>query len=958
MDIRNKDAAADRDLAAKRTSENTALAAQKAYENGYQPHRKSNWLRVDETPDPAVPFTGTTPYDPALYGLKPVSNPPKDKPTAQATGPLVPEEVKEHQARLLTLLRSLQPVRVVDQLCKALAYFGGIPDAPPPQGGKFPDSAEANGSGAIFVGWLAEIFPDVDAQGRRKPRPLRAPVPPTEQSPEKRGRGRPKGSKASKVRSDKGIKKGPKKTLTEALEADGPEHDNSWVDVDETIRDGDQDVVITGAQAQQTPDPEAAADAEATGSSKKRGRPKGSKNRSRDGAADEYAPNPAPISALFSIGKKTAGRPGPRPKSAKARAKDAEATCNTVTAPINGATPVTAPEHQAPAPQPAATMEPSPQADPEFALAALKAFNEAHSNGLETPATSFQPVNNASLAHEPQVTSGKKSTAKTTAKSNGKAQPAKKRKRNVKDAEAVDQPVANSAVANTVVVNAPGTFLTQPSASVVQETSTEDSSAAAPPPKRQRKTKAKSKTATNSASAADQPVTLGTSQISQTPVVPAAPASQPTDAQMYTSPTIEELEAQLEQDDEQSLAHPGANTVQDTRQAQPSPLDPSQPSVQQLQPQQATNPKKVQQIQQKSDQQRAMARQRQYQQQQQHAVTRTASPNVSQVNTASPHVSVQPASPVMNQAHAASPNLQQQRTSNSQTPTSMGPQIQSQQTRNAQSYYTPQTTTSTPSSYGQQQDQQYSSPQPAKQQFAVPQPQQQQSYSTTQQPSQQNQSYTSQQPQYSQQKNQTYSSQSQSHYSPPQQQYSSQQRVQQQQQPYAAASASTASQSLTAQSPQYGTSTNDGGFRTNSATSMNFNSNAYSSNQTQSTSRNSSVYPASSSSYGNPTQQISSYATAPRRALPTTTSHQNPVQSVQSLPQNLNNFSDFGNLGFDGSLMSSLDSSTAGHSNLAMNTAPYNMAAGSVSRSSTGASNFGFDSSLRNDGSSYFGLRR
>lgn len=48
MDIRGKDVAADRDLAAKRTSENTAMAAQKAFESGYQPHRKSNWMRVTE----------------------------------------------------------------------------------------------------------------------------------------------------------------------------------------------------------------------------------------------------------------------------------------------------------------------------------------------------------------------------------------------------------------------------------------------------------------------------------------------------------------------------------------------------------------------------------------------------------------------------------------------------------------------------------------------------------------------------------------------------------------------------------------------------------------------------------------------------------------------------------------------------------------------------------------------
>lgn len=120
MDIRaGKDVAADRDAAAKRTSENTALAAKMAYESGYQPHRKSNWLKVPEdstTPDPTVPFTGTTPYNHALYGLpKPVVAPPKDKPAPPPARALTATECKEEQARLLTLLRSLQPVAVVDQ---------------------------------------------------------------------------------------------------------------------------------------------------------------------------------------------------------------------------------------------------------------------------------------------------------------------------------------------------------------------------------------------------------------------------------------------------------------------------------------------------------------------------------------------------------------------------------------------------------------------------------------------------------------------------------------------------------------------------------------------------------------------------------------------------------------------------------------------------------------------------
>lgn len=61
MDIRGKEMPADRDLAAKRTSESTAMAAQKAFDNGYQPHRKSNWVRVaEEIVDPRYEAYGRT----------------------------------------------------------------------------------------------------------------------------------------------------------------------------------------------------------------------------------------------------------------------------------------------------------------------------------------------------------------------------------------------------------------------------------------------------------------------------------------------------------------------------------------------------------------------------------------------------------------------------------------------------------------------------------------------------------------------------------------------------------------------------------------------------------------------------------------------------------------------------------------------------------------------------------
>ncbi|KOS21070.1 hypothetical protein ESCO_004285 [Escovopsis weberi] len=75
---------------------------------------------------------------------------------------LSPHETKMEQARLLTLLRSLHPLVVVDQLCKALAYFGGVPNAPPPNHSHFPESAKNNGQGSLFISWVAEIFPHID----------------------------------------------------------------------------------------------------------------------------------------------------------------------------------------------------------------------------------------------------------------------------------------------------------------------------------------------------------------------------------------------------------------------------------------------------------------------------------------------------------------------------------------------------------------------------------------------------------------------------------------------------------------------------------------------------------------------------------------------------------------------------------------------------------------------------
>ncbi|CAI6100026.1 unnamed protein product [Clonostachys chloroleuca] len=224
-----------RSMAAKRTSELTQAAAMQANKNGYQPVKRSRlvWNTSSHDPQqhPNMKSYEPTPLHPLPQSLSPVA-------------------VKAEQARILTLLRSIHPVIVVDQLCKAIAYFGGIPGAPPPPNNVYPESDKRNGSGALFIGWLSEIFPPADftkppfappapnppadsyqpspvtnapsgeahtadagahEDGHSQPQPpVAAKDRVTQQNPEtpKRPRGRPKGSKSSKVRKDKGIKKG------------------------------------------------------------------------------------------------------------------------------------------------------------------------------------------------------------------------------------------------------------------------------------------------------------------------------------------------------------------------------------------------------------------------------------------------------------------------------------------------------------------------------------------------------------------------------------------------------------------------------------------------------------------------------------------------------------------------------------------------------------------------------
>lgn len=205
----------ERMAAAKRISESTALQAKLAQKDGYvSHHRRANYDRPSRPPASAHSQSAT--------GIDP------RQPEPRPTRPLTAAEIKEEQARLLTLLRTLPHHTVVDQICKALAFFGGIPDAPPPADGKFPESAEANGSGSAFIGWLAEIFPDLS-------RPRRSII--LQPVPIKRKRGRPKGSKTTKVRRDKGLKKGSQKEPRQGESSRGEhnEPEDSWIDVEESV---------------------------------------------------------------------------------------------------------------------------------------------------------------------------------------------------------------------------------------------------------------------------------------------------------------------------------------------------------------------------------------------------------------------------------------------------------------------------------------------------------------------------------------------------------------------------------------------------------------------------------------------------------------------------------------------------------------------------------------------------
>lgn len=332
--------------AARRTSEGTEAASRVFNQAGYRSLRQ---LKQDgpaaEAEQQAMSLNNT-----GKNSARSKSQP--GNAFVQRKTSLSPHETKAEQARLLTLLRTLNPVKVVDQLCKGLAYFGGIPGAPPPaNGGIFPQSNAANGSGSFFVGWLAEIFPNVDvstgphisvpptsasppsnlqatATASSSPIPLSPPASalptttPTAQTaatesfstnevavlPAKRKRGRPKGSKSSKIRADKG-----KKHVSKALKYSVPLVIPS-IGVDGSTGGGDQLESDTIVATDKTSAPGLPGDSNThskaqnnTPVPRKRGRPKGSKNRPKD-KANESPPSVAePRTAQIAQGTPSSG---------------------------------------------------------------------------------------------------------------------------------------------------------------------------------------------------------------------------------------------------------------------------------------------------------------------------------------------------------------------------------------------------------------------------------------------------------------------------------------------------------------------------------------------------------------------------------------------------------------------------------------------------------------------------
>lgn len=340
----------DRNAAAKRTSEETEAQARRANQIGWQPVRrtKSAWHNDEldsqraRTSDTATPPSRTT-APTSTHTATTAAATAATSTTGAASEWLQtrippPRETKAEQARLLTLLRTLHPILVVDQLCKALAYFGGIPGAPSPTDGAFPSGAVTNGPGSLLVSWLAEIFPPVDdpaavgqhlnlpplsfvagQTGWDRPEATAAGAPPN--GPVRRARGRPKGSKSSKVRKDKGMKKsrpppstanpsGPQ-DVNQPMLADGRDPGNGPPSsVANNAAQPTTATALSEAPAGNQVNP--GTNTMSTPGAKKRGRPKGSKNRPKDKTdASKWGPDRSVVTPAAKAQSSTSPMPHP-----------------------------------------------------------------------------------------------------------------------------------------------------------------------------------------------------------------------------------------------------------------------------------------------------------------------------------------------------------------------------------------------------------------------------------------------------------------------------------------------------------------------------------------------------------------------------------------------------------------------------------------------------------------------
>lgn len=492
MDVASHRASEGRDAAAKRTSESTALQAKLAQTDGYVSHqRRANYPRPP--------------------GLKQFNSPKRSDQAVADPGPprpLTVAETKTEQARLLTLLRTLPHHTVVDQICKGLAFFGGVPDAPPPADGKFPESAEANGSGSLFVGWIAEIFPDLE-----HPRPRRV-EDPASRAGQKRPRGRPKGSKATKSRSDKGLKKGSQKTGKGTADQTHDVQDDSWVDVEDSVLElnDNGDLVEAMATLRDTPGTptgvNGSGDAIATptagsaagfrsindinqepgSSSKKRGRPKGSKNRPKEKSGmpsvppPKVTPVPVPVPMLDAQPKNNPN--SAKPKPTKNRPKPPAETVNDI----------------------AATNTPTQQRTDLNAASDLPSAAQAPTSTLEFAPGFTTPTVNGAMAHNHeglQPTQTRTSTLPSPA-SQVKASTvtAKKRKRPTGNTTSQPETAAPSGGASSSAQNVqPNSMQVTPTAQLQSQASQPihqptPTNAIVPPAKRARKSQEASAVAT------------------------------------------------------------------------------------------------------------------------------------------------------------------------------------------------------------------------------------------------------------------------------------------------------------------------------------------------------------------------------------------------------------------------------------------------------------------------------